>query len=235
MYNREEMKKIMVLMFAVWVLVPSEELMAQSEQSLYFYHDGRIIGTYACSDIDSITFSMESDVEWTIWRENQVNKISAAMVDSICVVSSNSSYLNCPDANHPHWIDLGLPSGTQWRCCNEGASTPEDYGGYYTFGQAASAPTSNQIEELVNYSSYEWTTQNGVRGERFTGPNGGSVFLPAAGLRWGGSPIHVGSFGYYWSSTPYGEDFAYELVFGSGGAYCAIYWLRDELSVRPVR
>ena len=36
----------------------------------------------------------------------------------------------CPNANHPHWIDLGLPSGTKWRCCNEGASSPEAYGGY---------------------------------------------------------------------------------------------------------
>ena len=55
----------------------------------------------------------------------------------------------CPDSNHPHWIDLGLPSGTLWRCCNEGASTPEAYGGYYTFGQVSSAPTSDHILELI--------------------------------------------------------------------------------------
>ena len=24
----------------------------------------------------------------------------------------------CPDNNHPHMIDLGLPSGTKWACCN---------------------------------------------------------------------------------------------------------------------
>ena len=40
----------------------------------------------------------------------------------------------CPDDNHPHMIDLGLPSGTKWACCNVGASKPEDYGNYYTWG-----------------------------------------------------------------------------------------------------
>lgn len=40
----------------------------------------------------------------------------------------------CPDANHPHMIDLGLPSGTKWACCNIGATRPEEYGDYYTWG-----------------------------------------------------------------------------------------------------
>lgn len=40
----------------------------------------------------------------------------------------------CPDNHHPHAIDLGLPSGTKWACCNVGTSTPEGYGGYYAWG-----------------------------------------------------------------------------------------------------
>ena len=46
-----------------------------------------------------------------------------------------SSAQPCPDDNHPHAIDLGLPSGTKWACCNVGASTPEGYGGYYAWGE----------------------------------------------------------------------------------------------------
>ena len=34
--------------------------------------------------------------------------------------------LTCPDDNHPHMIDLGLPSGTKWACCNMGATKPEE-------------------------------------------------------------------------------------------------------------
>lgn len=52
----------------------------------------------------------------------------------------------CPDNNHPHAIDLGLPSGTKWCCCNVGASTPEGYGGYYAWG------------ETTTKSVYNWDT-----------------------------------------------------------------------------
>ncbi len=143
---------------------------------------------------------------------------------------------SCPDSNHPHWIDLGLPSGTLWRCCNEGASTPEAYGGYYTFGQVSSAPTKDQILELLNYCSYNWTTQNGVSGGKFTGPNGGTIFLPAAGYRWDGELDSVGSYGHYWSSTPLGEYYAYHLNFYSDYKRWYDYIDRDyERSVRPVR
>ncbi len=45
--------------------------------------------------------------------------------------SLTTAHSSCPDGNHPHAIDLGLPSGTKWACCNVGASAPEAYGGYY--------------------------------------------------------------------------------------------------------
>lgn len=41
----------------------------------------------------------------------------------------------CPDSLHPHAIDLGLPSGTKWACCNVGAKTPEDGGRHYAWGE----------------------------------------------------------------------------------------------------
>ena len=44
-------------------------------------------------------------------------------------------YITCPDDNHPHMIDLGLPSGTKWACCNVDASKPEEYGGYFAWGE----------------------------------------------------------------------------------------------------
>ena len=51
----------------------------------------------------------------------------------------------CPDSNHPHKIDLGLPSGTRWACCNIDTSAPEAYGGYYAWG------------ELVEKNWYGWS------------------------------------------------------------------------------
>ena len=51
--------------------------------------------------------------------------------------------LSCPDDNHPHAIDLGLPSGTKWACCNVGADKPEDYGDYYAWGETETKSTYN--------------------------------------------------------------------------------------------
>lgn len=48
---------------------------------------------------------------------------------------STKEVYSCPDNHHPHAIDLGLPSGTKWACCNVGATAPEDYGGYYAWGE----------------------------------------------------------------------------------------------------
>ena len=41
----------------------------------------------------------------------------------------------CPDDHHPHVIDLGLPSGRKWACCNVGTAEPEGFGGYYAWGE----------------------------------------------------------------------------------------------------
>ncbi|MBQ9363136.1 MAG: SUMF1/EgtB/PvdO family nonheme iron enzyme [Bacteroidaceae bacterium] len=38
----------------------------------------------------------------------------------------------CPDANHPHAIDLGI--GVKFACCNVGAISPLDFGDYYYWG-----------------------------------------------------------------------------------------------------
>ena len=142
----------------------------------------------------------------------------------------------CPDENHPHWIDLGLPSGTKWACCNVGASAPEQYGGYYTFGQVGSAPSLYQIKELLNNCTSVWTTLDGVNGRKFTGPNNCTIFLPAAGVRWGGELGSLGFFGGYWSSTPYDEVCAYGFYFHpSLVEWGNSLYRNDARPVRPVR
>ena len=50
----------------------------------------------------------------------------------------------CPNAMHPHVIDLGLPSGTKWTCCNIGAATPLEYGDYYSWGEMSTKTDYSQ-------------------------------------------------------------------------------------------
>lgn len=61
----------------------------------------------------------------------------------------NTHYLKCPDSHHPHAIDLGLPSGTKWACCNVGATTPEGYGGHYAWGETSE-------KDDYDYGTYKW-------------------------------------------------------------------------------
>ena len=41
------------------------------------------------------------------------------------------------------WVDLGLPSGTLWATCNVGASTPEEYGDYFAWGETTTKTNYN--------------------------------------------------------------------------------------------
>ena len=46
-------------------------------------------------------------------------------------------------------IDLGLPSGTKWASWNVGASKPEEYGGYYAWGET-------EEKEYYDWSTYKY-------------------------------------------------------------------------------
>ena len=196
-------------------------------------------------------------------------------------VSAQTNATLCPDDHHPHKIDLGLPSGTKWSCCNVGASTPEGYGGYYSWGETWEKdtydwsnyihcdgeantchdigndisgsqncdaayvnmgmswrmPSNEQMLELNENCTSEWTTVNGINGRIITGPNGASIFLPAAGYRWNDALNTVGSYGRYWTSTVYPSDsnYAYYVSFYSG----SISWSKNNyryngFSIRPI-
>ncbi len=144
-----------------------------------------------------------------------------------------------------------------WATSNVGASTPEGYGGYYTFDEAQTVcpagwrpPTYEEFYELC-YSEKITREPVGITGNTdefgnliFSGfkftykATGVSVFLPAAGYRSysSGTPYTQGASGYYWSSTPTSGASGYYLYFYSGYVYPSGYNYRsDGFSVRCVR
>ncbi len=54
------------------------------------------------------------------------------------------------------YVDLGLPSGTLWATCNVGATTPEQYGNYFAWGETA--PKENY--SWTNEGDYKWGVIN---------------------------------------------------------------------------
>lgn len=107
------------------------------------------------------------------------------------------------------------------------------------WGSTWRLPTKAEIEELVSRCKSQWTTQGGHNGYRVTGPNGKSIFLPAAGTLASvslNSLNDVYEYGGYWSSTPcdsatYG---AYNLFLASD--YFERYWSLRYYghTIRPV-
>ena len=165
---------------------------------------------------------------------------------------------NKPTANKPsattgningyEWVDLGL--SVKWATCNVGADKPEDYGGYYAWGEITTKsrydwdncfdclddkgeswsvykiggktkiepnsghdtarqnwggswrmPTIKELEELNSKCTWKWTSKGGHNGYVVTGPNGKSIFLPAAGFRYSTLSGYMSEIGYYWSGT----------------------------------
>ena len=184
-------------------------------------------------------------------------------------------------------VDLGL--SVKWAGWNVGANSPEQYGGYYAWGETEEKsdydyetykywqdkdgdgywdsnefinigsnisgtqydvatvkwgngwrmPTKEEIQELNNKCKFTGYTYNGVKGCKVTGPNGNSIFLPAAGYRYGTSLYHAGSYGYYWSGS-LSESLSYSAwylyVYIRGYPYVSYYYNRFYgHSVRPVR
>ena len=58
------------------------------------------------------------------------------------------------------------------------------------------------MEELTSLCLWEWIKLNGISGYKVTGPNGNSIFLPAAGCDGTKKRTYAGSNGYYRTSSP---------------------------------
>ena len=97
-------------------------------------------------------------------------------------------------------------------------------------------PTKSEMQELIDKCTWTRTRQNEVNGYKVTGPNGNSIFLPAAGYRSGSLLYGAGSEGGYWGSTPYdrNDGSAYCLKFYSSGHFMGDYSRNDGRSVRPI-
>ena len=98
-------------------------------------------------------------------------------------------------------------------------------------------PTEAEFRELIDNTTREWTTVNGVTGYKFTSnTNGNSIFLPAAGHRTGTSFYRQGLYGYYWSKelNPNNRNNARYMYFYSGGVNIGNYQRYYGLPIRPV-
>ena len=88
------------------------------------------------------------------------------------------------------YVDLGLPSGLKWATCNVGATTPEEYGDYFAWGEVEPKTTYNWGTYKYGTDKYELTkycTDSSYGKDGFTDSK--TVLDPeddAATVNWGG-------------------------------------------------
>jgi hypothetical protein len=66
----------------------------------------------------------------------------------------------------------------------------EDDAAYVNLGKTWLIPKPNDYSELISKCTWKWTQKRGVNGFSVTGPNGNSIFLPAAGYCFKDGLIH---------------------------------------------
>ena len=137
----------------------------------------------------------------------------------LMLVAALATMCSCSRNIHEgyEYVDLGL--SVKWATCNVGASSPEDLGNHFVWGEIGASecgsyskkhindleltdisgdkahdaaraswggswrmPTYKELLELHEKCDWEWTVKNGRTGYKVTGPNGNSIFLPAAGM-----------------------------------------------------
>ena len=186
--------------------------------------------------VEAVDLGLPSGTLWASWnlgatKPEESGDYYAWSETNVKEIYDLNTYQNWKDANGDGRLqpgELSSPSiiaGTKYDAAtvNWGAE-------WYT-------PTYKQVDELLNNTTSEWVTENGVDGRRFTSnTNGNSIFLPVTGSR-AGSSLNNTNLGTYWSSTEKNADYsgANYLVFGDSDAYCSADWPYRGHIIRPVK
>ena len=94
-------------------------------------------------------------------------------------------------------------------------------------------PLQEEMEELVNECTWTWTTLNNVNGYEVKGPNGNTIFLPAAGAFYS-KPYNQGEGAVYRGNYKRGQTF--NLHFGEERVQTMVEMHKySGFTIRPVR
>ena len=217
------MKKVKSILAIAVLLCCITHMNAQEQRYMNVHLKNGTTTQVLVSEIDSIKFVSELPKEWVEingvkWATRNVDmpgtfaanpedagmfyqwnrQLGWSSTDPMVNSNGDTTWDETP-ATGDTWAKANDPCPTGWR-----------------------VPTKEELQSLANYFSVWTTTLNGVTGRVFGGCNN-TLFLPAAGCRNDstGERYHVGTYGYYWSSTPISTTDAYLLDFSSSYVYAS--------------
>lgn len=163
---------------------------------------------------------------------------------SVCWATCNvGASLPEESGNYYAWGEISdKTSYTIQNCITEGkiiddiSGNPEYDVARYIRNNSWRIPTKSELHELKSKCKWRWIQLKDVNGYMITGPNGNSIFLPAAGYKSNTSLKRYAKEGNYWSSSTdnshgYGS---YHLRFTDNYIYEGWISRSNGLLIRPV-
>ena len=127
------------------------------------------------------------------------------------------------DSNTAQYIDIGANiEGTEYDAAT------------VNLGSDWRMPTYTEINELKTNCNWEWSQINGKNGYVVTGPNGNSIFLPAAGYNTSGGGLNQNGWLGYWSSSANNIINAWTMIKQNEGLNIVSQPKEYGFSIRPV-
>lgn len=126
------------------------------------------------------------------------------------------------DSNTAQYVDIG-----ENICGTEYDAATVNLGGDWRM------PTYKEMNELIDMCNWEWSQINGNNGYVVTGPNGNSIFLPAAGY-YSGSLLNPNKWLGYWLSNSNKIEYAWSLSKQDDKQHTVNQLRVNGLSIRPV-
>lgn len=240
--------------------VDSTDVSAKDSLALYIWHNG-VAESRNISDVDSLTFAIAPSPEPTPEPEPEPEPEPDPDADKYVDLGLSVKWAKCnlgseaPEGygdyyawgetetkssfttdNYKFLADsVGIPSKYNTTdnkvtldSCDDAASI--------VLGAGWRIPTQTEWQELSENCTWTWTAVNGNSGFEVKASNGNSIFLPAAGYRYGSETTDEGIHGNYWSSSliSSGSDVESIDIINGYRLWVDNYYRYGGESVRPV-
>ncbi len=211
---------------------------SNSSKSFYVYRSDGIVDTFLIAKVDSISFAEPTSIP-------AVSDSALAVDLGLSVRWANHNVGTSSPEGYGGLYGWADPTGTKRTINNEEYPSPNPssniWGTSYDIARTKwggnwRLPTFNEQVELTNNCKWTWIVYNGVNGYKVVGPNGNSIFLPAASYRKGRDVVGQGS-GNYWSGTLCSSTSSLANILQYGRYSIGLNQLERYygLSVRPVK
>ena len=107
---------------------------------------------------NSAEFEFEIELESNLFKDGKKDiKLGiATFTNSYFIMLASDPQIFELSTEDDRWVDLGLPSGILWAKYNVGATSPEEYGGYYAWGET-------EEKSSYTYETYHHKSNGGYK------------------------------------------------------------------------